>query len=98
MHPAGLGPGYPVDYYLYVIDDASTCNNRTIAWATMCDFLADDSRPFIGITNICPFFLTLAQDDQVSTLVHELTHALVGSMGPARAALLQLLGAPHISR
>lgn len=57
------------------------CTN-TVAWAFSCFFDTATNRPILGFVNVCPLFFDATQfapplDTQVTTIVHEMTHALV---------------------
>jgi hypothetical protein len=77
---AGLGPGQLTDFYLYIGDaDTEACEGGAAAWASACD-LGFRNRPVLGVANLCPGgFWSLPPDVQLSSMVHELLHALVSS-------------------
>ncbi|EGZ07028.1 Leishmanolysin metalloprotease M8, Zn-binding site [Phytophthora sojae] len=67
------------DFLLYVRSaDTVNCGSRTLAYASSCQKDQYD-RPTFGMVNFCPTQIsTLAEDyeSQVSTAMHEMTHAL----------------------
>ncbi|GMF54990.1 unnamed protein product [Phytophthora fragariaefolia] len=67
------------DFMLYVRSAAtSTCSSRTLAYASSCQKDQYD-RPTFGMVNFCPSQISTASEDyetQVSTAMHEMTHAL----------------------
>ena len=78
MHHAGLGSGQPTDFYLYIGDsNTEACLSGAAAWASACD-LGFRNRPVLGVANLCPGFWAMPEEVQLTSMVHELLHALVG--------------------
>ncbi|EEY55218.1 leishmanolysin-like peptidase [Phytophthora infestans T30-4] len=77
--PAGTGvPNTDFLIYVRVQDTASCKSSNTMAYASTCQHDQYD-RPTFGMVNFCPQKLNTSDsafDRQVSTALHELTHAL----------------------
>jgi hypothetical protein len=76
------GTGIPdADYVIYVIaDESNNCAGATLAYASKCQTDQLD-RPIAGYANFCPSSLPDTNfeadfDEQFSTAVHEIGHAL----------------------
>ncbi|KAL3665087.1 hypothetical protein V7S43_009720 [Phytophthora oleae] len=67
------------DFLLYVRSTTTDyCSSRTLAYASSCQKDQYD-RPTFGMANFCPSQISTATEDyeaQVSTAMHEMTHAL----------------------
>ena len=62
----------------YVTDDSSSCYETTLAAAGVCQLKGGNSgRPILGFMNICDLMFSEDNSTHVSTLLHELMHALV---------------------
>lgn len=75
---AGGAGGEDVNLYLYVANGRQR-DPLTVAYFTGCglyDFTTN--RPTVGMFNFCSASFDSNLDDQLSTLVHEVVHILVG--------------------
>ncbi|GMF89020.1 unnamed protein product [Phytophthora fragariaefolia] len=67
------------DFLLYIRSTTTAyCGSRTLAYASSCQKDQYD-RPTFGMVNFCPSQISTASEDyetQVSTAMHEMTHAL----------------------
>ncbi|KAE8908548.1 hypothetical protein PF002_g12639 [Phytophthora fragariae] len=67
------------DFLLYIRSETTdNCGDRTLAYASPCQ-LDQYDRPTFGMANFCPEMISTAAEDyesQVSTAMHEMTHAL----------------------
>jgi hypothetical protein len=68
-----------------VTDNSSSdyCKGAVSAIGAACQLGGTAGRPILGVANLCPRFFTLDEDTRLITLVHEITHALVGGPGTA---------------
>jgi cysteine-rich repeat protein len=86
--------GVEADFGVFV--NMRPTQGLTIAWATGCAF-DQYNRPIIGVINFGPNMIDVSSrymEDQISTAIHELFHAL-GFMGMMFPLFTKLDGTPH---
>lgn len=77
QHGIAVLPGVNDTDMVMAVISSPDCSSTMFGWASSCDWDPVTNRPALGSVVICPNFFNQTEEEQLATLLHEVTHALV---------------------